>query len=155
MWIFCQQGAFSVTQHPKRRDNIVVAAWTRTDLEELKDAFSLLDRSPIQSTPNAEQGYRLTVQRWRWELLAAKLASDVTYTDLPGRLATIPSQRNKELLVEAIAHLMSNYQDRRHPKDPLEGHPRLFREAGDPLIDNPDEGWDADAHAKQLESEKP
>jgi len=134
MWIFCKQGMFSVTQHPKRKDNIQVRACTETDLLELKVAFPELDRCPIVETTAGHYRWRLIVARWKWELVGAKLVADIDYSNFKGKVEMLPSQRNKGGFLRDIFALIQAYQRARHPEDPLADHPRLFREAGDPLL---------------------
>lgn len=159
MWIFSKYGFFSVTQHAKRRDNIQIRARTEQDLIDLKQAFPMLDRSPIIETKDADYQWRLVIARWKWEAVAAKLTADIDYGNFKGKMATIPTQRNKMDLLHAVWHLHHDYQRRRHPRDPHAGQPRLFREAGDPLIDldddqpdDPDRQAEDEWHARmQLE----
>jgi hypothetical protein len=148
MWIFSKYGFFSVTQHAKRRDNIQVRARTDQDLLDLKAAFPALDRCPIIETPDADYRWRLIVQRWKWEVVGSALVADIDYGNFKGKIATIPTQRNKCPMLHEIWHHHHQYQERKHRPDPFAGHPELFRPHGDHLFDE-----DEYSHMKPEEDE--
>ena len=127
MWIFCKQGFFSVTQHPARKDNVQIRARTNTDLEELREAFPELARCEIVETPEADYRWRIVRARWKWELVGAKLTADIDYSNFKGKMAQIPTQRHKGGLLHDVWHLHHDYQNQRHPVDPLAGVPDFFR----------------------------
>lgn len=135
MWLFTKYGFFSVTQHTKRRDNIQIRARTDQDLRDLKDAFPPLDRCPIIETPDADYRWRLIVQRWKWEIVGAHLVADIDYGNFKGKIATIPTQREKGPMLHDIWDVHHRYQQRKHRPDPFAGHPELFRPHGDHLFD--------------------
>ncbi len=135
MWLFTKHGFFSVTQSTQRRDLIQIRARAEKDLASLKAAYPHLDRSPIIETPQADYRWRLVVQRWKWETVAAKLTSDIDYSNFKGKIATIENQRDKCGMLHDIWSLHNEYQERHHRPDPHAGHPELFRPHGDHLMD--------------------
>jgi len=122
---------------------IQIRARAEKDLQALKAAYPHLDRSPIIETPQADYRWRLVVQRWKWETVAAKLTADIDYSNFKGKIATIESQRDKSGMLHDIWALHNEYQERRHRPDPHAGHPELFRPHGDALMDlgSFEEGW--------------
>ena len=137
MWIFTQYGFFSVTQSTRRADDLQIRARDQQHLQNLKDHFQILDRSPIIETPDADYRFRIVVKRWRWEKLAAELAADITYSNFKGQCERRGLIRQMIHELHDIWGVMFRYQRRMNPVDPMAGQPKLFRDAGDPLIDDP------------------
>jgi hypothetical protein len=127
MWLFTKYGFFSVTQNAKRKDNIQIHARAEQDLVDLKAAYPALDRSPIIETPDADYRWRLIVQRWKWDVVGAALVADIDYGNFKGKIATIPTQREKSGMLHDIWDIHHQYQQKKHRPDPLAGHPSLFR----------------------------
>lgn len=138
MWIFSRYGFFSVTQHPDRKDNVQIRARTDRDLQALKDACPTLSRCPIHRSDDADYRFRMVVQRWRWELVAEHLAESIDYSNFKGKIHQIPEQRHKLDILHRIWSIMHAYQCERHDDREQQdlGQSRLFREAGDPLLDD-------------------
>lgn len=136
MWIFTQYGFFSVTESTRRGDDIQIRARDKSHLENLKDHFTILERSPILTTPDADYRFRIVVKRWRWEKLAAELAADITYSNFKGQCERRGLIRTMIHELHDIWGVMFRYQRKVNPVDPHAGQPKLFRDAGDPLIDD-------------------
>lgn len=159
MWIFSKYGFFSVTQNAQRKDLIQIRARAEQDLIDLKEAFPQLERNPIIETPQADYRWRIVCQRWKWNLIGASLTADIDYGNFKGKIATIPTQREKGPMLHDIWSIHHAYQQRKSRPDPYAGHPELFYRDRlwderdlDELLDEPDEpqrepfpGWPEDA----------
>ncbi len=137
MWIFTQYGFFSVTESTRRGDDIQIRARDKSHLQNLKDHFDIVERSPILTTPEADYRFRIVVKRWRWEKLAAELAADIMYSNFKGQCERRGLIRSMIHTLHDVWGLMFAYQRKMNPVDPHAGHPKLFRDAGDPLFDDP------------------
>lgn len=149
MWIFSKQGFFSITQHPKRRDNVQIRARSRTDLENLQRDFPCLRRSPIIETPDADYRWRIIVQRWKWELVGREMTEDIDYPNFKGRMATIPNQADKLGLLHDVWHLHHDYQQRKHPRRPHDDHPDFWDRRGTSMFDDEDHTFDEEHEPDQ------
>ncbi len=156
MWIFTKWGFFSVTQTTRRADQIQIRARARVHLENLQKAFPILERSPISETPENDYRFRIIVMRWRWEALGQKLTAAIDYSNFKGEVQRAGFARDMLDELHRIWTIMFGFQSRKHPFDPMAGEPKLFREAGDPLIDmepigEPQEG---DWHIPEVTAEE-
>lgn len=155
MWLFTKCGFFSVTQSTQRRDLIQIRARREKDLQALKDQYPHLDRSPILETPAADYRFRIVVQRWKWETVAAKLTADIDYSNFKGKIAQIPNQRDKSNMLHDIWSLHHEYQERPLREERHRGHPELFRPHGDYLMDPEELDHDQEEPEPELEDHSP
>jgi hypothetical protein len=140
MLIFSEVGFFSVVRAPKRKDLIQIRARCRKHLDALKAANPIIRRSPVIEIEDADFRFRLVVARWRWEKLAADLTRAVDYDNFEGRIA-LSEFRDMNDELGKIGDVMKKFGDRKHPRDPMKGQPKLFAEPtslDDLLTDNPD-----------------
>ncbi len=131
MWIFTEWGFFSVTQTPDNKDLIQIRARARNHLESLKQAFPILERSPIIVTPDADYRFRVVCRRWRWEKLAQEIATKITYPNFKGRVMAAGWARDMIDELHRIWDIMWTFQKRKNPADPMKGEPVLFADARD------------------------
>ncbi len=110
MWLFTQHGFYSIVadrDHPGRH---LVRARVQADLENLKKLAGI--SATILATPEADYGYRLTVDAAELLRLMTALANTVDYPNFKSRIAKRPDQADRSAVYHRIwaeaAALQSN-----------------------------------------------
>jgi hypothetical protein len=104
MWLFCEQGFFSVTQAPGKPGMVQIRARRREDLEALAKRFVSAQR-PVRATPERDYPYRIVMDQVQWSDILASVALDIDYTNFRDRVHDVdpdPERASAYLSVWAI-----------------------------------------------------
>jgi hypothetical protein len=100
MWLFTQHGFCSIVADRTQPGQHLVRARIRADLENLKKLAGIT--GPIQATPDADYGYRLSVDAATLIRLMNALANTIDYPNFKGRIAQRPDQAGRSATYHRI-----------------------------------------------------
>lgn len=94
MWLFSEQGFFSIVAHRDRPNYLLVRARVRADLERLLTHDKSIASVPtIEHTPVADYPYRVTLARNALAMLVFEQVQTIDYPNFKDRVAEREPER--------------------------------------------------------------
>ena len=81
MWVFTTKGFFSIVEHKKDTNRVVIRARIRKDIEKVKTLFEKLGlkASDILESLDSDYRYRIFANRIDWASVMIQLITDMGY----------------------------------------------------------------------------
>ena len=112
MWVFCQEGFFSVVDTDSRGKTVAVRARARRDLVRLRNkrlrplvSEEALREFEIQDTPHRDYPCRIHMPKALWIKVATAIAASIDYTDFKGRITHIDGRERHNIYEEVWSTL--------------------------------------------------
>jgi hypothetical protein len=97
MWLYTKYGFYSVVQHDRKEDHVVIRAREKRHLDDLVLCFPLaFSGCKVVETPDADYSCRMVARKTDWAHAAALLARNVDY---PNFKASIKNKPYHEMLM--------------------------------------------------------
>jgi hypothetical protein len=99
LWVFTTKGFFSIVEHKKDPDRVVIRARISKDIEKIKTLFEELglEVSDVVENLSFDYRYRISASRIDWASVMSRLITDMGYTNFKNALyeADSPEIRDK------------------------------------------------------------
>lgn len=96
MWIFSEQGFFSVVEDWEDRDCVYVRARWKKDLENILSIEGAPARClAVISTPERDYPFRVHMTKSEWSRVASVMAGGIGYGNFKGRISVIDPDRER------------------------------------------------------------
>ena len=94
MWVFTTRGFFSIVEHKKDPNRVVIRARIRKDIEKVKTLFEEmgLEASDILESLNSDYKYRIFAGRIDWASVMTQLITDMEYTNFKNAVYEVDSR---------------------------------------------------------------
>lgn len=93
MWLYTQHGFYSIVAHRDQPGRFLVRARRQIDLDNLRSLAGL--PASIQSTPDADYHFRLTITAAELNRVMTVLGNTVDYPNFKNRIAARPDQADR------------------------------------------------------------
>lgn len=122
MWIFSEEGFYSVVAHKTLPNTFMVRSREQCDIENLVRLCDLTE--PVITTPDADYPFRVVVSGEVKDLIILALASGIDYSNFKDRVHHRPDQANKDRAYMEVWATMRRIQE------PVRGQPSQCHETG-------------------------
>ncbi len=122
MWLFTEQGFFSVTVYPEDESLYQMRARERADLEQLIEASGV--EAEIIDTPRGDYGYRILIPKMKMMGLVNFLTGSIDYRNFKSAVGASPTQKHKVPAYMKIWGHMRQLQDDERSRPKAAAKPR-------------------------------
>lgn len=111
-------GFYSAVEHRQDKNIIIVRSRSRRHLERLSES-NVVTSLTIEETPNADYGFRTSIQRETWQALVQWLISDLNYDNFKSAVGRDPnnSEAYRAFLHDVWGRGLSLKQEKREPRE--------------------------------------
>jgi hypothetical protein len=103
LWIFTTKGFFSIVEHKKDLNRVVIRARVRKDIDNMKMLFEELDLrvSDVVENVSSDYRYRVFASRSDWTSVMTQLITDMGYTNFKNAVYEADSPKVRDNRHEA------------------------------------------------------
>lgn len=110
MWIFTQQGFFSINTDPTNKSNLQFRARRIADLNNIKAAFPGATKgSKVIKLTGTDYPFRLSLHRDNVSAIVQQMANQIDYANFKDRVKATPGQEDKVPALMDVWHVMNEW----------------------------------------------
>ena len=113
MWIFTTRGFFSIVEHKKDPNRVVIRARIRKDIDNIKMLFEELGLrvSDVVENVGSDYRYRVFASRPDWASVITQLITDMGYTNFKNAVFDVDSPKVRDKRHEAYLDIWAIMQE--------------------------------------------